>query len=574
MNSTPITASNINSESPFWHQLIFTDDETYGEVRYQVFYDNSGTPTIVPDSILAGNSSGFETSPVNLKPLSTTTYPILYLYAFFYSGGSPILHDWGVSLNSRPNTPTLDSPTDTAISVPTTAVLKTTATDNEGEYLRYKIQLCTNLAMTTGCQTFDETVSQTGWSNQDIDLGTGYSSGTQAIYTVQTALSPNTQYFWRSYAIDRTGTNLWSDTQSPVHSFTTSQVPNTPTLDAPINTSTKNVLTTVFKTTGTDADSDNLKYKIQVCTNLAMTTACQTFDQTSSQTGWTGQDADTGTTYASGTQATYTVQTDLSAGTTYYWRSYAKDEAGSNTWSSTQGTPYSFTTDYAPTAPTLDSPTNGASEVTLTPVFKTTSTDADGDYIRFKLLVCTEVSMAQGCLTFDQTSSQTGWSDQDAESNTAYASGTQATYTFQTNLLPGKTYYWHVLAIDEGGSNTWSSTNGPSSFTTMVASVKPAPCSVVKANNNSSITVNWTDNSTNEDYYQVWKVTDGGLPAQLGSNLAANTIQLLDSSITPNHSYGYLIRAIRIDGSNTIYSEWCAASTSFIPGTDNSLLIN
>ena len=75
-----------------------------------------------------------------------------------------------------------------------------------------------------------------------------------------------------------------------------------------------------------------------------MTANCQTFDQTSSQTGWSGQDTQSSTAYTSGTQSTYTVQAALENWKIYYWRSYAKDPGGSNTWSSTQGSPYSFTT--------------------------------------------------------------------------------------------------------------------------------------------------------------------------------------------------------------------------------------
>jgi len=79
-----------------------------------------------------------------------------------------------------------------------------------------------------------------------------------------------------------------------------------------------------------------------------MSASCQTFDQTSSQTGWSGQNADSGNAYTSGTQATYTIQTKLDPSTPYYWRSYATDPAGTNTWSSTQTTPYSFTTNKRP----------------------------------------------------------------------------------------------------------------------------------------------------------------------------------------------------------------------------------
>ena len=34
-----------------------------GSIVYQVWYDNAGVPTIIPDGNLPGNSAGFSTSP-------------------------------------------------------------------------------------------------------------------------------------------------------------------------------------------------------------------------------------------------------------------------------------------------------------------------------------------------------------------------------------------------------------------------------------------------------------------------------------------------------------------------------
>jgi len=134
-----------------------------------------------------------------------------------------------------------------------------------------------------------------------------------------------------------------------VSGSTGNSAPATPSLDSPSDTATNQSATPALKTTTTDTDSDYLRYKIQVCDDSNMTTNCSTFDQTSSQTGWSGQDTESNSAYASGTQATYTLQSTLNYSQTYYWRSYAIDPAGSNTWSSTQGSPYSFTTIEQPT---------------------------------------------------------------------------------------------------------------------------------------------------------------------------------------------------------------------------------
>jgi len=80
-----------------------------------------------------------------------------------------------------------------------------------------------------------------------------------------------------------------------------------------------------------------------------MSVNCQTFDETANQSGWSGQDANGGQAYAStpttATTATYTISSALQNSKAYWWKSYAIDPTpGSNTWSSTQAAPYSFTT--------------------------------------------------------------------------------------------------------------------------------------------------------------------------------------------------------------------------------------
>ena len=69
---------------------------------------------------------------------------------------------------------------------------------------------------------------------------------------------------------------------------------------------------------------------------------------------------------------------------------------------------------------------------------------------------------------------------------------------------------------------------------------------------------------TTENGYQVWRIYDGGVAAQFGSNLAANTISLTDSTVISGHSYSYLIRNYLIDGANTYYSRFCVTATSIL----------
>ncbi len=367
--------------------------------------------------------------------------------------------------NTAPATPTLDAPTDTATNQILSTVLKTTATDADSDYLRYKIELCTNVGMTTNCQTFDQTVSQTGWSGQNTQTNTAYTSGTQATYTIQTPLSVSTTYYWRSYAIDPGGLNTWSSTQGTPYSFTTTAAPTAPTVpyaEGTTNPTAVADLTPEFSAVHNDPNSDAANYyEIEVNTqsDFGGTVMWDTGAVSMTNVASGARSADV--SYA-GTALSFN-------GSTYYWRIRFTDVNGVvGAWSATQN----FTMNTPPTTPSLYLPANG-SVVGLTPVFRTTGTDVNSDYLRYKIELCTNVGMTTNCQTFDQTVSQTGWSGQNTQTNTAYTSGTEAVYTVQSSLSSGTTYYWRSYAIDPGGSNTWSSTQGtPYSFSTGTGSTK------------------------------------------------------------------------------------------------------
>src|SRR5258708_1780263 len=164
--------------------------------------------------------------------------------------------------------------------------------------------------------------------------------------------------------------------------------------------------------------------------------------------------------------------------------------------------------------------------------------------------------MTQNCQTFDQSSSQTGWSGQNAQTSTAYTSGTQGVYTVQTALTMGTTYYWRSYAIDPGGSNTFGSTQTtPRSFTT-IPSTAPTPCGVVKNATDTTITLNWTDTYSTETGYQVKRSVDGGAFSLL-TTTAANVSTYPDSTVSDGHTYQYQVREIETNNQ----SEYCTTST-------------
>lgn len=162
-----------------------------------------------------------------------------------------------------------------------------------------------------------------------------------------------------THSTDGTGNSGWAFSAGT----SCNSAPNTPSLDEPSYTASNQSITPALKTTAIDTDSNYLRYKIILCENQEMSTACQTFTQgaTYPQTGWSGQDAatdgDNFTAYASNTQAIYTIQSALEYSKTYYWESSAIDPEGTNTYGATQGTPYSFETMAEPTPTPTPTPT-------------------------------------------------------------------------------------------------------------------------------------------------------------------------------------------------------------------------
>jgi hypothetical protein len=131
---------------------------------------------------------------------------------------------------------------------------------------------------------------------------------------------------------------------------------------------------------------------------------------------------------------------------------------------------------YVPSAPTIYSVLDGSSNVSRLPTFQLKSSDGNGDYLKYVVEECAANSWpcSSDAHTYDQTSSQTCWSQQDAQSGTAFLSSSTLSSSSMaycqmppTDLLnPNTTYYMRAKAIDPGGSNTYSAYSSVVSFTT------------------------------------------------------------------------------------------------------------
>lgn len=244
-----------------------------------------------------------------------------------------------IEVTHSPNTPSLDLPTDSATNQSVTPVLKTTTTVPANppypDYMKYKIQICENSAMNLNCHTFDQTLDATGWSGMDAESGTAYASGTQGIYTIQSAntLTPCVIHYWKSWAIDPGDSNTWSDTQATPYSFRPNCTPTQPTilrtegLENPTNVTD---LTPEFSAICNDPDTTAIlkKYHIQVSTDINF--GSTTWDTDNSGTSMT--DCNPGARSADFSYAGTALSLN---GATYYWKIRFWDEWGLiSPWSS------------------------------------------------------------------------------------------------------------------------------------------------------------------------------------------------------------------------------------------------
>lgn len=145
----------------------------------------------------------------------------------------------------------------------------------------------------------------------------------------------------------------------------------------------------------------------------------------------------------------------------------------------------------APAAPTLLLPIDTASGVGTLPRFELRSTDADSDYLRYKIEVCSTSNCSSIVRTIDQTASQTGWSAQDQQGATAYTGATTignsaiAIHFYQDPALsPNTQYWWRAFAIDPAGSNSFSSASGVFSFITVVNETRINGGSIIQGGTN------------------------------------------------------------------------------------------
>ncbi len=262
MYSDPITYSDATVGTA-WGSFSFSDTETSSDLKYTIQYDDAGVWTDIPDSVLAGNAAGFDTSPVSLLGVDKTVYTDLRIEAnFTNSGASPSVQDWTVTWAYLIETPTISAPFANEKVSTTTPTFEFTTTDPQNDSLQYQIQWSSTYAFTAS--TTRNSNVNAGFTNATNGGDTDpFNSGDTIRFKIQAAdaLTNGSTYWWRVRARDPLGANTYS--------FFTD--PRSLTVDTSVTVSTW------FQTTQSQFSTDILSNSYSRATNV-VTVATTTLD--------------------------------------------------------------------------------------------------------------------------------------------------------------------------------------------------------------------------------------------------------------------------------------------------------
>lgn len=204
-------------------------------------------------------------------------------------------------------------------------------------------------------QEYDYTLQNNGATLGTTYYFRGYDYGPSVSGGSMTNLNP----ILREQILNTSGTEATNCTANSVASTCTypsmepfTAAPQAPIIYFPASGSTNIADSPVIQLRTSDQFANYVQYVVEWCPTNAWPCAAGggSFDQTASQTGWSGQDAGSGTGYvtstveANSTMGEYSVSPGvLTPNTTYYLRAKAIDPAGSNSFSAYSST-NSFTT--------------------------------------------------------------------------------------------------------------------------------------------------------------------------------------------------------------------------------------
>jgi fibronectin type 3 domain-containing protein len=145
---------------------------------------------------------------------------------------------------------------------------------------------------------------------------------------------------------------------------------------------------------------------------------------------------------------------------------------------------------------------------------------------------------------------------------TIFTAGANVTsYNDTTNVNPGTTYYYQVIAFNGSGNSSPSNVFNVTTPTQQTAPAAPSNLGATAVSSNR-IDLSWTDNSNNETGFEILRRTASGTYSLL-TTVGANVTSYGDTSAQPSTQYFYEI--VATNGLDSAPSNEANATTSAAP---------
>ena len=319
--------------------------------------------------------------------------------------------------------------------------------------------------------------------------------------TTYTPTLPNTTYFFRVLAGNGYGT-----TTSATASTTSASTPS-----APSSLTDTATTSSAIGLTWTDNSSNELGFNVQRSTNAVNWTAVAT----------------------TGANVSSFYDTGLSASTHYFHRVRGFNTVGYSNYSNLGSATTTGTTPTAPSSLAASATTSSAVGITWT-----------------------DNSTNETAFAVERSTDLSSWI-QVASTSAHAATGTTSYY--DSGLSANTAYYHRVRAYNSVGYSSYSNTSAATTTDTVPAAPSDLSLSTAPASaTTTDITLNWTDNSSNESGFTVERDSGSGF-AQIATT-SANAVSYLDAGVADG-TYTYQVRAYNGVG----YSAYSNSASTTVP---------